>query len=157
MALEIENVQGVGNNPDGFFRPKEWVERAYVILFEPKSTMSAAEVKIKSPKSLYAKDTVVADVTVWETEASLASGEPTAVFPNSWIDSGGVTSRLKDKIGKGLVGVLESVPNKKKPGEFFPGLQPAPSAATGGVVAYVTARDTGTGSGFDTNDEPPPF
>jgi hypothetical protein len=128
-----------------FAKPSDYAGASY---FDPKKHMTALALLIepktieKNVPSTYAnqtrvRDEVIADITVFENQAALDSGQPTTILKSTKIVHSMLTSTVEKILGGAMVGVVTKIPTQNGSGYVFRDVDSATEAAVG---TYYSAR-----------------
>lgn len=131
MAL---NIKQLPTNGGGWIKPAEHLDDV-AILVEVKSF------DVQRPTPNGPKDSVLADVTYFADEASLAAGEPTEVAKGQRIEQTILARDLQSVVGGAVIVTLDQVQPKKagqRPAWVW---RAAPAPVQKQVVAYAEKRE----------------
>lgn len=118
----------------GWFKPMDHDE-AVAILAEPKSF------EHQRPTDFGPKDSIVADLTIFDTMDELAAGTPTHIFKDIRVEYTVLTKDLKPLVGSATVVTTEQAVSKK-PGQKGAWVwRQATNEAKKAVIAYATKRE----------------
>lgn len=127
----------------GFFKPAEHMT-ALALLVEPKTIEK--NVPNTHNGQTRNRDEVLADISVFENQAALDSGQPTSIFQKVKVTHGMLTRDLEKILGGAMVGTVTKIQTKAGAGYVF---RDVDSTVEGIVGNYYTNREAAVAEALD--------
>jgi hypothetical protein len=119
---------------NSYFKPGDHMSDL-ALLIEPKTIDRNVESTFNNQTRL--RDEVIADISVFDNQAALESGTPSAIMKSTKVVHGMLTSTLEKILGGAMVATVTKVQTQAGSGYVFRDVDPATEAQVG---AFYSAR-----------------